>query len=94
MGLLDSKVALIFGVANDRSIAWGITQAFAREGAQIGISYAGEASKSGCVRWQLKSGATLSNLVMWLRMNKSSALPKKLWTLWQGRYPRPCHCLR
>lgn len=43
MGLLDSKVALIFGVANDRSIAWGIAQAFVREGAQIGISYAGEA---------------------------------------------------
>ncbi len=43
MGLLDGKVALIFGVANDRSIAWGITQAFAREGAQIGLSYAGEA---------------------------------------------------
>jgi len=43
MGLLDGKVALIFGVANDRSIAWGIAQAFAREGAQLGISYAGEA---------------------------------------------------
>lgn len=43
MGLLDGKVALIFGVANDRSIAWGIAQAFFREGARLGISYAGEA---------------------------------------------------
>lgn len=43
MGILDGKVALIFGVANERSIAWGIAQAFAREGAQIGLSYAGEA---------------------------------------------------
>lgn len=43
MGLLDGKVALIFGVANDRSIAWGIAQAFYREGARLGISYAGEA---------------------------------------------------
>lgn len=42
MGLLTGKNALIFGLANDKSIAWGITQAFAREGAQIGISYAGE----------------------------------------------------
>lgn len=43
MGLLSGKNALIFGLANDKSIAWGITQAFAREGANIGLSYAGEA---------------------------------------------------
>src|SRR5258708_24315467 len=43
MGLLDGKTAVIFGLANDRSIAWGITQALHREGARIGISYAGEA---------------------------------------------------
>ncbi|MFZ1042883.1 MAG: enoyl-ACP reductase [Anaerolineales bacterium] len=42
MGLLDGKNALIFGLANERSIAWGITQAFKREGANLGISYAGE----------------------------------------------------
>ncbi len=42
MGLLDGKTALIFGLANERSIAWGITQAMYREGAKIGISYAGE----------------------------------------------------
>ncbi|MCZ2288798.1 MAG: enoyl-ACP reductase, partial [Anaerolineales bacterium] len=45
MGLLDGKNALIFGLANDKSIAWGITQAFHREGAAIGISYAGEMLK-------------------------------------------------
>jgi enoyl-[acyl-carrier protein] reductase I len=59
MGLLEGKKALIFGLANDKSIAWGITQAFHREGAEIGISYAGEmlerrvkplAEKIGC-RW-------------------------------------------
>ena len=42
MGLLSGKTALIFGVANDHSIAWGIAQAFAREGATLGFSYAGE----------------------------------------------------
>lgn len=45
MGLLDGKTALIFGLANERSIAWGITQALQREGAELGISYAGEALK-------------------------------------------------
>jgi enoyl-[acyl-carrier protein] reductase I len=43
MGLLEGKTALIFGLANERSIAWGITEAMKREGATIGISYAGEA---------------------------------------------------
>jgi enoyl-[acyl-carrier protein] reductase I len=42
MGLMDGKVALIFGVANKNSIAWGITQKFHEQGAQIGLSYAGE----------------------------------------------------
>lgn len=42
MGLLTGKNALIFGLANDKSIAWGIAQAFAREGANLGFSYAGE----------------------------------------------------
>lgn len=43
MGLLDGKTALIFGLANDHSIAWGITQAFHREGAKLALSYAGQA---------------------------------------------------
>jgi enoyl-[acyl-carrier protein] reductase I len=38
MGLLDGKTALIFGVANDHSIAWGIARAFHEEGATIGFS--------------------------------------------------------
>ncbi len=45
MGLLEGKTAIVFGLANDRSIAWGILQAFHREGATLGISYAGEALK-------------------------------------------------
>ena len=38
MGLLDGKRVLIFGVANDHSIAWGIAQALHGEGAEIGFS--------------------------------------------------------
>ena len=43
MGLMDGKVALIFGVANKNSIGWGITQRLHDEGATIALSYAGEA---------------------------------------------------
>jgi enoyl-[acyl-carrier protein] reductase I len=38
MGLLDGKTALIFGVANDHSIAWGIAKALHDEGAEVGFS--------------------------------------------------------
>jgi enoyl-[acyl-carrier protein] reductase I len=38
MGLLDGRKALIFGVANDHSIAWGIAQALHAEGAEVGFS--------------------------------------------------------
>ncbi|MDQ6793714.1 MAG: enoyl-ACP reductase [Chloroflexota bacterium] len=38
MGLLDGKKALIFGVANDHSIAWGIARALHDDGALVGFS--------------------------------------------------------
>ena len=38
MGLLEGKKALIFGVANDHSIAWGIAKAFHEQGATVGFS--------------------------------------------------------
>jgi enoyl-[acyl-carrier protein] reductase I len=39
MALLEGKKALIFGVANHRSIAWAIAQALAAEGAQLVLTY-------------------------------------------------------
>ncbi len=42
MGILDGKKGLILGVANDKSIAWGVTQACRREGAELGFNYLGE----------------------------------------------------
>jgi enoyl-[acyl-carrier protein] reductase I len=39
MPLLEGKKALIFGVANHRSIAWAIAQALAAEGAQLALAY-------------------------------------------------------
>src|ERR671937_139128 len=38
VGLLDGKKALIFGVANDHSIAWGIARALHEQGAKVGFS--------------------------------------------------------
>ena len=41
--LMAGKKGLIMGLANDKSIAWGIAQALNAQGAQIAISYQGEA---------------------------------------------------
>lgn len=41
-GLLAGKRALILGVANDHSIAWGIANAFAAQGAELAFTYQGE----------------------------------------------------
>ena len=39
MSLLGGKKALIFGVANHRSIGWAIAQSLAGEGAQLVLAY-------------------------------------------------------
>jgi enoyl-[acyl-carrier protein] reductase I len=41
--LMKGKRGLIMGVANERSIAWGIAKAMADEGAELAFSYQGEA---------------------------------------------------
>ncbi len=44
-GLMAGKRGLIMGVANNRSIGWGIAKALAGQGAEIAFSYQGEALK-------------------------------------------------
>ncbi len=40
--LLEGKHGLVLGIANKRSIAWGIAQAMQREGARLAVTYQGE----------------------------------------------------
>jgi enoyl-[acyl-carrier protein] reductase I len=42
-GLMEGKRGLIMGLANDRSLAWGIAKALAGQGAELAFSYQGEA---------------------------------------------------
>jgi enoyl-[acyl-carrier protein] reductase I len=44
-GVLAGKTGLVFGVANKRSIAWAIAQAWAQEGANLIFNYQGERVK-------------------------------------------------
>ncbi|MCB1391163.1 MAG: enoyl-ACP reductase FabI [Rhodobacteraceae bacterium] len=48
-GLMAGKKGLIMGLANDKSIAWGIAQALASQGADLAFSYQGEALRKRVV---------------------------------------------
>jgi enoyl-[acyl-carrier protein] reductase I len=61
MGILAGKRALIVGVANERSIAWGIAQAMHAQGAQLAFSYANETFRQ---RVEPLAGSIGSTLVM------------------------------
>ena len=62
MLLLKGKKGLIMGVANDRSIAWGIAKKLSEHGAELAFTYLGDALKKRVVplAQSLKSNYTLS----------------------------------
>ena len=62
MSLLKGKKGLIMGVANDRSIAWGIAKKLSEHGAELAFTYLGDALKRRVVPLaeSLKSNFTLS----------------------------------
>src|ERR687892_195605 len=43
--LLENKLGIVFGVANKRSIAWAIAQAWHKAGAKLAFTYQGERLK-------------------------------------------------
>jgi enoyl-[acyl-carrier protein] reductase I len=49
MNLVKGKKGLIMGVANERSIAWGISQKLAEQGAELAFTYVGDALKKRVV---------------------------------------------
>ena len=46
MKLLEGKKGIVFGVANKRSIAWGIAQALSEAGMTLAFAYQGERLRS------------------------------------------------
>jgi len=62
MNLLKGKKGLIMGVANDRSIAWGIAKKLSEHGAELAFTYLGDALKKRVVPLAetLKSNFTIS----------------------------------
>ena len=62
MSLMTGKKGLIMGVANERSIAWGIAQKLSGAGAELAFTYLGDALKKRVVPLaeKLNSNVTLS----------------------------------
>lgn len=44
-GTLEGKKALVIGIANEHSIAWGCARAFRRQGAELAITYLNEKAR-------------------------------------------------
>lgn len=42
MGLLEGKQGIIYGIRNERSLAWGCAQSLVREGARLALNFMGE----------------------------------------------------
>lgn len=59
MGLLEGKKAVVFGIANEKSIAWAIAQAFRREGAELAVTYANETVAKRVIPLAESIGASL-----------------------------------
>lgn len=92
MGLLSDKKAFIFGVANDRSIAWGIAKAFHAEGAELGFNYLGEALEK---RVRPLAESVNAKLILPCDVSKDeeiTALYKKVGETW-GKFDILIHCI-
>mgnify|MGYP001811763241 FL=1 len=57
--LMAGKRGIIFGVANNRSIAWGITKAVVGQGAEVALTYQGDALKKRVDPLAVDAGAKL-----------------------------------
>lgn len=58
-GLMRGKRGLVFGVANNRSLAWGIAKACRAQGAEVGLSYQGDAVRKRVEPLAAEIGALL-----------------------------------
>jgi len=84
MSLLQGKKALIFGIANDKSIAWAIAKAFHQQGAELAVTYAGDAFEK-----RVRPLAESLNATMILPCNVTSdddikSVFNSLSTVWDG----------
>ena len=63
--LMNNKKGLVMGIANDRSIAWAIAKKLNEEGAEIALTYQGEALEKRIIPLakQINSSIVLESFV-------------------------------
>ena len=84
MGFLAGKRALIVGLANDRSIAYGIAKAMHREGAELAFTYLNDRFKERVEKYAAELG---SSIILPLDVSDDTqveALPGLLGQHWDG----------
>lgn len=84
MGLLNDKKGIIFGVANERSIAWAIAQALHKEGAELAFTYVGDALKERVVPLAQGIGSKLILPCDVAKDNEIDAVFNKVKETWGG----------
>ena len=60
MNLMEGKKGLVMGVANERSIAWGIAQKLSESGAELAFTYLGDALKKRVIPLAEKLNSNLT----------------------------------
>ena len=92
--LMAGKRGIVFGVANNRSIAWGITKACRDQGAEIALTYQGDAIKKRVEPLAAEIG---SKLVLPCDVTDEASVEAVFKALAEllGRHrlSRPCRCL-
>jgi enoyl-[acyl-carrier protein] reductase I len=83
MAFMKGKRALIVGVASTRSIAWGIAQAMAREGAELAFTYQNDKLRK---RVEEAAGETRSGIVLPLDVAEDAQIDAAMTTL-RGHWP-------
>ena len=84
MGFMAGKRALIVGLASNRSIAWGIAQAFAREGAELAFTYQNDKLKPRVEKMAKELGSSLTFPLDVARDEEIDALVSSLGEAWDG----------
>lgn len=84
MGIAQGKRALVVGVANERSLAWSITQELSAQGAEIALTYQGEALERRVRPLAEQAGATVIGELDVTNDAQVEAVFAKLNELWGG----------
>jgi enoyl-[acyl-carrier protein] reductase I len=84
MGFMAGKRALVVGLASKRSIAWGIAQAFAREGAELALTYQNEKLQPRVEKMAAELGSSMTYPLDVAHDSEIDALMASLAKEWDG----------